>query len=126
MGKDGIRTIDFFDADSGKLLHKHNSPGFNGIYTLNRFNHYGDALASGTGSQIVIWRPDFKEQERSDKKFDNRKGKRGGGDDDDDSDNDDDKRRPKPTNTKNLFNKTTLVQREPVKTKKLQLKLKEK
>lgn len=125
-GKDGTRSIDFFDADTGKLLHQHTSPGFNGIYCLNRFNHYGDALASGTGTQIVIWRPDYKEQERSDNKFFNRKNKK----DDDDSGDDDDKDDKKPPknlkNTKNLFNKTNLVQREPVKTKKLQLTLKKK
>lgn len=58
--KDELRTIDFFDADTGELFHQHSESGFNGIAPLNRFNVTGDTLASGTGTKILIWKPTFK------------------------------------------------------------------
>uniref|UniRef100_A0A8B9KB30 DNA damage-binding protein 2 n=1 Tax=Astyanax mexicanus TaxID=7994 RepID=A0A8B9KB30_ASTMX len=52
------RTIDIFDANTGKLLYKLKDPNTNGIVSLNKFNPLGDVLASGMGYNILIWNRD--------------------------------------------------------------------
>lgn len=102
----GIRTVDFLDATTGKLKHQLHHPGFNHIVSLNKFNHIGDTLASGAGRHIVIWKPNFKDQERSDEKFFSHGNKK-------DSDDDDDDDEDKPLKDKKLnINKTNLFGRE--------------
>ncbi|PSN31716.1 DNA damage-binding protein 2 [Blattella germanica] len=44
-----LRTIDFFDADTGKHQYGLFSSDLNGICSLNRFNVLGDILATGMG-----------------------------------------------------------------------------
>ncbi|KAK6629084.1 hypothetical protein RUM43_002901 [Polyplax serrata] len=68
-----LRTIDFFDGLTGKLLYQHCQKDVNGIMSLNRFNSNGDALASSYGARFLIWKPDFRnldatEQRRSKKR----------------------------------------------------------
>ena len=80
-----LRTIDFFDAETGALLHQHSEPGVNGIMTLNRFNNIGDTLASATGSKFLIWRPDFRRSELISKKDNYDKTSVNGSEDDDET-----------------------------------------
>lgn len=82
---------------------QHHYAGFNHIVSLSKFNNIGDTLACGAGRYIVIWKPNYKEQEDLDKKFFGRSNKRG----DDDDDDDDDKKPPKD----NKINKTKLFER---------------
>lgn len=95
-----LRTLDFFDAETGDLLYQHSQSGVNGIMSLNRFNVTGDALVSSYGQKFMIWKPNFRHLEKLSKKqdkHDNKKGKpkgrfsdgkRNDGDDDDDDDDD--------------------------------------
>lgn len=106
----GLRTIDFFDATNGKLLLQHHTPTFNHIVSLSKFNSLGDTLACGAGRYVVIWKPNFKQQDDTDKKFFKRSSKRG--DDDDDDDDDEDKKKPPKDNK---INKTKLFQRKSTK-----------
>ncbi|XP_030622430.1 DNA damage-binding protein 2 [Chanos chanos] len=50
-----LRTIDFFDANTGKLVHQLRDPNASGIISLNKFNPMGDVLASGMGFNILVW-----------------------------------------------------------------------
>ncbi|XP_050402939.2 DNA damage-binding protein 2-like [Patella vulgata] len=50
------RTVDIFDSDSGELVTKLlKLYGSSGIVSLNKFDHSGEALASGMGDNILIW-----------------------------------------------------------------------
>ncbi|XP_056110522.1 DNA damage-binding protein 2 isoform X2 [Rhinichthys klamathensis goyatoka] len=49
------RTIDFYDANSGDLVHQLRDPNAAGIISLNKFSSTGDVLASGMGYNILIW-----------------------------------------------------------------------
>ncbi|XP_055030129.2 DNA damage-binding protein 2 isoform X2 [Misgurnus anguillicaudatus] len=50
------RTIDFYDANSGRLVHQLRDPNTHGIISLNKFSPTGDVLASGMGFNILIWK----------------------------------------------------------------------
>ncbi|KAI7802343.1 putative DNA damage-binding protein 2 [Triplophysa rosa] len=50
------RTIDFYDASSGRLVHQLRDPNTPGIISLNKFSPTGDVLASGMGFNILIWK----------------------------------------------------------------------
>ncbi|KAG8223696.1 hypothetical protein J437_LFUL004061 [Ladona fulva] len=50
-----IRSIDFIDPGSGKMLHQLSQVGVSGIVSLNTFNRTGDFLASGMGLNALIW-----------------------------------------------------------------------
>lgn len=50
-----LRTIDIFDADTGKIVSQLYSQGTDGLCPLNKFNRQGDALASGMGFHILLW-----------------------------------------------------------------------
>lgn len=51
-----VRGIDLFDGHTGKMLGKiHSSLALSGIYCLNSFNCSGELLASGMGTQAVIF-----------------------------------------------------------------------
>ncbi|XP_069683718.1 DNA damage-binding protein 2-like [Periplaneta americana] len=54
-----LRTIDFYDAETGAYQYGLTQQGIIGIISLNRFNILGDTLASGMGFNILIWRPDW-------------------------------------------------------------------
>ncbi|XP_036440793.1 DNA damage-binding protein 2 isoform X2 [Colossoma macropomum] len=55
---DDERTIDVFDANTGRLVHQLRDPNTHGIVSLNKFSPVGDVLASGMGYNILIWRRD--------------------------------------------------------------------
>ncbi|XP_045613384.1 DNA damage-binding protein 2 isoform X1 [Procambarus clarkii] len=75
------RTIDFFDASTGKILYQHIDRGYcNKIVSLNLFNHTGDRLMSAAGNIVWLWKPKFDH-------LDNKEVKKM---DDDDLDDDDD------------------------------------
>ncbi|XP_065139310.1 DNA damage-binding protein 2 isoform X2 [Paramisgurnus dabryanus] len=50
------RTIDFYDANSGRLVHQLRDANTHGIISLNKFSPTGDVLASGMGLNILIWK----------------------------------------------------------------------
>ncbi|XP_066980294.1 DNA damage-binding protein 2-like [Macrobrachium rosenbergii] len=79
-----LKSIDFFDAASGELLHQHVTKALsNKIVSLNVFSRSGDQMLSAAGLCAFLWRPEFpsqsqmKEARGKDKPFD---------DDDDDAD----------------------------------------
>ncbi|ESP01107.1 hypothetical protein LOTGIDRAFT_53959, partial [Lottia gigantea] len=49
------RAIDIIDSDTGGIICKLYDPSAPGIVSLNKFNHSGDALASGMGVNILLW-----------------------------------------------------------------------
>ncbi|XP_013407815.1 DNA damage-binding protein 2 isoform X2 [Lingula anatina] len=49
------RSIDFFEASTGKLVYQLYDPAAPGIVSLNKFNSQGDVLCSGMGRSILIW-----------------------------------------------------------------------
>nr|XP_053645556.1 DNA damage-binding protein 2-like isoform X2 [Cherax quadricarinatus] len=54
------RTIDFFEASTGKMIYQHIDKGYcNKIVSLNLFNHTGDRLMSAAGNIVWIWKPKF-------------------------------------------------------------------
>ncbi|XP_017547458.1 DNA damage-binding protein 2 isoform X2 [Pygocentrus nattereri] len=55
---DDERTVDVFDANTGRLVHQLRDPNTHGIVSLNKFSPVGDALASGMGYNILIWKQD--------------------------------------------------------------------
>jgi len=55
-GKDDVRSVDIYGADSGNKMCQLLDPGAKGIVTLNKFNNQGDILASAMGFEILIWR----------------------------------------------------------------------
>ncbi|XP_060602449.1 DNA damage-binding protein 2-like, partial [Ruditapes philippinarum] len=50
-----LRTLDIFDADTGKIVSQLYSQGTDGLCPINKFNTQGDALASGMGFHILLW-----------------------------------------------------------------------
>ncbi|KAK2717180.1 hypothetical protein QYM36_007329 [Artemia franciscana] len=52
-----LRTIDFFDADTGKILTQIIPHFKNGIISLNRFDAIGNVMVSGMGWDILVWKP---------------------------------------------------------------------
>ncbi|KAI4875822.1 hypothetical protein NFI96_017156 [Prochilodus magdalenae] len=52
------RTIDVFDANTGRLVYQLRDSNTHGIVSLNKFNPMGDVLASGMGYNILIWNRD--------------------------------------------------------------------
>ena len=51
-----LRTIDIFDADTGKIIYQKSEPGLNKIMSLNQFSPSGDALLSCAGQDILVWK----------------------------------------------------------------------
>ncbi|XP_050402896.1 DNA damage-binding protein 2 [Patella vulgata] len=49
------RTIDIIDSETGEVVTKLFDPSAPGIVSLNKFNHSGEALASGMGVNILLW-----------------------------------------------------------------------
>lgn len=49
-----LRTIDFFDADTGTYKYGLTNEGIGGIISLNRFNILGDTLASAMGMFLTF------------------------------------------------------------------------
>ena len=61
-----LRTIDFFDPDTGDMMHQLSEPNINKIMSLNRFNMDGSALLSTAGLDAYIWKvkpEDLEEEE---------------------------------------------------------------
>lgn len=50
-----LRTVDVFEAASGKLVSQLYDPHAPGIVSLNKFNARGDYLASGMGVNLLLW-----------------------------------------------------------------------
>ena len=50
------RSVDVMDADSGAMLAQLTTPGTDKIISLNRFAPAGDALLSGMGQTVLVWR----------------------------------------------------------------------
>ncbi|CAL4136607.1 unnamed protein product, partial [Meganyctiphanes norvegica] len=66
------RTVDFFDGVSGKLLHQHLDRGVGkNIISCNLFNATGDRMLSGAGVDVWIWKPNFDEIRRKERKQEN-------------------------------------------------------
>ncbi|XP_068219809.1 DNA damage-binding protein 2-like [Palaemon carinicauda] len=81
-----LKSIDFFDAASGELLHQHVTKELsNKIVSLNLFNRSGDQMLSAAGMCAFLWKPEFPKQSK--RKLEDGKNKPF---DDDDDDNDDD------------------------------------
>uniref|UniRef100_A0A4W4FDG7 DNA damage-binding protein 2 n=1 Tax=Electrophorus electricus TaxID=8005 RepID=A0A4W4FDG7_ELEEL len=55
---DDERTIDIFDANTGRLVNQLKDPNTHGIVSLNKFHPMGSVLASGMGYNILIWSQD--------------------------------------------------------------------
>ncbi|XP_076848414.1 DNA damage-binding protein 2 [Brachyhypopomus gauderio] len=55
---DDERTIDIFDANTGRLVNQLKDPNTHGIVSLNKFHPMGSVLASGMGFNILIWSRD--------------------------------------------------------------------
>ena len=64
---DETRSLDFFDAASGELLHQLEPSGQSGIISLNQFNSIGTVLASGMGQHILLWKSKELEAEKLNK-----------------------------------------------------------
>lgn len=58
-----LRSIDMIDADTGSTLYQLHEPGLNKISSLNQFSGSGDALLSGMGQTILIWKQKPEESE---------------------------------------------------------------
>ncbi|XP_056621464.1 DNA damage-binding protein 2 [Triplophysa dalaica] len=78
------RTIDFYDASSGSLVHQLRDPNTPGIISLNKFSPTGDVLASGMGFNILIWKredmllnSDNQNQEITEERVDDGRGRAG-------------------------------------------------
>ncbi|KAA0714977.1 DNA damage-binding protein 2 [Triplophysa tibetana] len=78
------RTIDFYDASSGSLVHQLKDPNTPGIISLNKFSPSGDVLASGMGFNILIWKredmllnSDNQNQEFTEERVDDCRGRAG-------------------------------------------------
>lgn len=54
--QDKTRTIDFINLDTGRRNSFFYSSFVRGIMTVNKFNQTGEALASGEGSRMVMWK----------------------------------------------------------------------
>ena len=60
------RCVDLIDLESGQRVGCHYSPQLTGIIQVNKFNRFGDSLASGMGYTCLIWRaPDEKSIKRA-------------------------------------------------------------
>jgi len=52
-----LRSIDFYQPESGALLHQLHQPGLDLIISLSQFSPTGDRLLSGMGSSLLVWQP---------------------------------------------------------------------
>jgi len=57
-----LRTIDVMNPDSGNMECQISQPGLNKISSLNLFSPDGNAMLSGMGQTVLIWKPKPKEE----------------------------------------------------------------
>ncbi len=79
--KDQTRCIDLMDLESGQRLGYLHSSSLKGIIQINKFNAFGDSLASGMGHTCLLWHsPDQKSLGRARAEAKLRLERDGGGD----------------------------------------------
>ncbi len=58
-----LRTIDIINPDTGAMEAQISQPGLNKIASLNLFSPTGDALLSGMGQTVNVWKQKPKSDE---------------------------------------------------------------
>ncbi|CAL8373568.1 unnamed protein product [Arctogadus glacialis] len=53
-----VRSVDVYDANTAELVCQMQDPSASGIIPVNKFNPRGDVIASGMGSNILVWKWD--------------------------------------------------------------------
>ncbi|CAL8294350.1 unnamed protein product [Boreogadus saida] len=53
-----VRSVDVYDANTAELVCQMQDPSVSGIIPVNKFNPRGDVIASGMGSNILVWKWD--------------------------------------------------------------------
>jgi len=72
-----LRSIDFFNPESGSPLLKLHQPGLDKIISLSQFNPTGDYLLSGMNSTILVWKQGPNQEEEEEKNEDEEEREKG-------------------------------------------------